>query len=261
MRIDLIFTSQPNIVANAGFHLSLHPNCHHQTVFAKFILNLPPYLREVLHYKDENEIEAKANPDLIKGAIRYVYWEKAFSNTFSVLMSFSFNKIILNFLNNSILHETRICNDKDPLWFNSRIKSLIENKNKLCKNYQRFKSNSQLLSQLNLLPEQLRFLINKSKKYYLARTASKLTNVQKNSKTCWSILNCFLNNKKHPLIPPLLHENKFLIDFKDKAKRFNAFFAKQCSLIKNSSKLHSHLHYLNYDRLSSVSFSQEVLLK
>ena len=85
-RIDLIFTSQPNIVANAGFHLSLYPNCHHQTVFAKFILNLPPYLREVLHYKDENEIEAKANPDLIKGAIRYVYWEKAFSNTFSVLM-------------------------------------------------------------------------------------------------------------------------------------------------------------------------------
>ena len=85
----LIFTSQPNIVANAGFHLSLYPNCHHQTVFAKFILNLPPYLREVLHYKDENEIEAKANPDLIKGAIRYVYWEKPFSNTFSVLMRVS----------------------------------------------------------------------------------------------------------------------------------------------------------------------------
>ena len=32
--------------------------------------------------------------------------------------------------------------------------------------------------------------------------------------------------------------------FKEKAKLFNAFFAKRCSLIKNSNKLISHLHYL-----------------
>ena len=36
--IDLIFTSQPNLVTDSGIHSSLHPNCHHQRVFAK--LNL-----------------------------------------------------------------------------------------------------------------------------------------------------------------------------------------------------------------------------
>ena len=50
--------------------------------------------------------------------------------------------------------------------------------------------------------------------------ASKLTKVQRNSKT----LNRFLNQKKIPLIPPLLHENKFVTDFKEKAELFNAFF-------------------------------------
>ena len=39
------------------------------------------------------------------------------------------------------------------------------------------------------------------------------------------------------------------------------FFTKQCSLIKNSSKLPSHLHYLTDNRLSSVSFSQDDIAK
>ena len=90
---------------------------------------------------------------------------------------------------------------------------------------------------------------------------SKLTNVQRNSKTYWSLLNRFLNNKKIPLIPPLFHENKFVIDFKEKAELFNSFFAKQCSLIKNSSKLPSLLHYLTDNRLSSVRFSQDDIAK
>ena len=90
---------------------------------------------------------------------------------------------MLNIINNCIPHETIICDDKDAPWFNSRIKSLIENKNKIHKNYQRLKSNSQLLGKLNLLQEQLHFLINKSKQNYYSRMTSKLTNVQRNSKT------------------------------------------------------------------------------
>ena len=104
-------------------------------------------------------------------------------------------------------------------------------------------------------------MINKSKQNCYSRVASKLANVQRNSKTYWSLLNRFLNNKKIPLIQTLLHENKFVTDFKEKAKPFNAFFAKQCSLIKNSSKFPLHLHYLTDYRLSSVSFSQDDIAK
>ena len=32
--IDLIFTSQPNLVTESGIHSSLHSNCHHQTVLS-----------------------------------------------------------------------------------------------------------------------------------------------------------------------------------------------------------------------------------
>ena len=51
--IDLIFTSQPNLVMESGVHSSLHPNCHHQIVFAKISLKIyypPPYKRKTWHY-------------------------------------------------------------------------------------------------------------------------------------------------------------------------------------------------------------------
>ena len=69
--------------------------------------------------------------------------EKTFSTTNINEKVCLFNKTILNILSNYIPHETKKCDDKDRPWFNSRIKSLTENKNKIRKDYQRFKSNSQ----------------------------------------------------------------------------------------------------------------------
>ena len=59
----------------------------------------------------------------------------------------------------------------------------------------------------------------------------------------------------------MFYENKFVTNFKEIVEHFNAFFAKECSLIKNSSKLPSHLNYLTVNRLSSVSFSQDDIAK
>ena len=63
--IDLIFTSQPNLVMESGIHSSLHENCHHQITYAKFNLKIyypPSYEREVWHYQ-------KANIENIRQAI------------------------------------------------------------------------------------------------------------------------------------------------------------------------------------------------
>ena len=147
--IGLISTSQPNVVVELGVHPPLHPNCHHKTMFAKFSLKIyypPPYLRKVWYYKE-------ANADLIKRAVNNFNWKKAFSNPNINDNVSLFNKTILNILNNYNPHETIICNEKGPPWFNSRIKLLIKNKNKIPKSYQSLNSNSQLRSTLNLLPK------------------------------------------------------------------------------------------------------------
>ena len=63
--IDLIFTSQPNLVMESGVFSSLHPNCRHQIIYAKFNLKIyypPPYEWEIWYYE-------KANVDHIKRPI------------------------------------------------------------------------------------------------------------------------------------------------------------------------------------------------
>ena len=72
--IDLIFTSQPNLMIEFGVHPFLHPNRHHQIAYAKFNIKIhfpPPYLRKYWHYKD-------ANTELIKTAIEKINWQRTF---------------------------------------------------------------------------------------------------------------------------------------------------------------------------------------
>ena len=74
-------------------------------------------------------------------------------------------------------------------------------------------------------------------------------------KTYWSILKTLLNNKKIPCIPPLLQDNKYVTDFKKKAELFNLFFAKQCSIIDNSSELPSNFLKKTDKSISAITFT------
>ena len=74
--IDLRFSSQPYLIVETGVHPSLHPSCNHQLIYAKFYLQIyypPQYYREVWHRND-------ANTELIRGAVDYFNWQKAFLN-------------------------------------------------------------------------------------------------------------------------------------------------------------------------------------
>ena len=65
--IDLIFTSQPNMIMDSGVHPSLHSNFHHQIIYAKFELKVfypPPYERTMWRF-------SRANSDHIKKSSTY----------------------------------------------------------------------------------------------------------------------------------------------------------------------------------------------
>ena len=71
----------------------------------------------------------------------------------------------------------------------------------------------------------------------------------------------FLNNKNIYCIPQLLHRDKFVIDFKEKANIFNNFFAKQSSIVSNNSELPVPLTRKTHESLSTIDFSTEDILK
>ena len=224
-----MFTSQPNLIVDSRTHPTLHPNCHHRIIYAKFNLKIhypPPYTRMVWHYKDSND-------DFIRRAINQFNWERDFENKNVDKKVLTFSKTVMNILSNFIPHELIVCDDKDPPWFNTKIKSLIHEKIKTHKVLRKNTENNQQIEKLKSLQNRLKWKIDDSKQNYYSRLANRLLNVQRNPKPYWSMLNTSLNKKKVPIIFPLFHENEFVTDFKKKAELFNSFFAKQRS--SNSS--------------------------
>ena len=88
--IDLIFTTQPNLITEPGVHPTLHPNFHHQIIFNLEIHYPPPYFREVWYYQE-------ANTDLIRRAIDMFDWDRASVNTYVNEKVFITNKTILKY--------------------------------------------------------------------------------------------------------------------------------------------------------------------
>ena len=217
--IDSIFTSQSDLVMESGLYSSLHSSCHHQVDFSKFNLSIlypPPYERTVWFYE-------KPNPELIRRAINELDWTKALSNVSISKKVCYFTETLLNIIRNFIPHEKIVCDDRDSPWMNGDIKNLINEKNLAYKSHCRFNREAFLFEKFKFLQNQLNVSIENSKQTYYSKLASKLANPATSSKTYWSILKIFLNNKKIPCISPLFYENKFITNFKEKAELFNTF--------------------------------------
>ena len=104
-------------------------------------------------------------------------------------------------------------------------------------------------------------LIENSKQRNYSKLSSKLANPATSSKTYWSILKTCLSNKKIPFIPSLLHENKFIANFKERSELFNTFFAKKCIVLDNSNVLPNNLVKLTNKSLDTVNFSTDDISK
>ena len=95
---------------------------------------------------------------------------------------------------------------------NEIIKSKMKTRNKLFKQYilnGRFESDFILIESL---VNELNDLISQTKTLYYENLAKKLNNSLLQAKTYWSILKTFYNDKKIPLIPPLLIDDMFITD-------------------------------------------------
>ena len=53
----------------------------------------------------------------------------------------------------------------------------------------------------------------------------------------------FLNDKKILCIPLVFHNDKFVIDFREKPELFSTMLAWQCSLPKNNGELLKHFPF------------------
>ena len=134
-------------------------------------------------------------------------------------------------------------------------------KNKLYKQYiknGRFKSDFVFIESL---VNEINELISNAKNLYYVNFAKKLNNPLLQVKTYWSILKTFYNDKKFPLILPLLIDDKFVTDIQAKANILNKFFADQCTPLKNNSMLPTNQLFITQAMLRSLDFNEGQILK
>ena len=93
-----------------------------------------------------------------------------------------------------------------------------------------------------------------AKENYLKNLGSKLADPSTGQKSYWKILNKFLNKCKIPKIPPILVDDKYTTNCKEKASIFNDFFSSQCTPVVTNSVL-PDLRFHTISRLSSFQIS------
>ena len=129
-------------------------------------------------------------------------------------------------MSNFTPNEIVTINDRDPSWINHKIKSLIKNKTECFKNCVK-PNNPESIRHIEQMMDTLRKNIETSKQKLYFKLFRKLALNKINPKCYWSILKRFLNNKKIPCIPPLIHNHQSAVAFKEKSELFNLFLLKQ----------------------------------
>ena len=101
--------------------------------------------------------------------------------------------------------------------------------------------------------------VDSAKLSYLTNLGNKVNDPNTSQKTYWKIINRVMNKCRGPKIPPLLVNNVFILNCRDKAKSFNNFFSNQCRLITNSSTLPT-LNSLTDKRIDQISIRRNEIV-
>ena len=103
-------------------------------------------------------------------------------------------------------------------------------------------------------------MIEDAKRKYFLKAGKTLANPGTGRKTYWSLLNSVLNKAKIPIIPPLLENGIFVMDFTEKAQIFNNHFILQCTTIDTGSEIPRN-NLVNATLLTEFHLSDEKILK
>ena len=132
--IDLVITDQPNLILDSGTRTSLDPYCYHQVVYCKINFRIPPpplFHRKIWHFN-------RANSAAIKRSMTNFPWRQHLNvNTDIKWQVKTFTATFSNIMTNFIPNDTKRIVPRDPPWITKPIKTLLNRKNRLFKNYKK----------------------------------------------------------------------------------------------------------------------------
>ena len=143
---------------------------------------------------------------------------------------------------------------RDPPWIDNHLKTMLKQQQRLYRNYKRHGFKVEDKVRVDKFRDECNLAIQNAKQVYLNKLGNKLSDPKSCQKAYWKIINRVMNRCKAPKIPPLLVNNIFKVNAKDKAQEFITYFSKQCKPLLNSSTL-PNLSYLTNQRLNDITFT------
>ena len=132
--IDLVITDQPNLILDSGTRASLDQYCHHQIIYCEVNFKIPPpppLDRKIWHFN-------RANSAAIKRSMTNFPWHEQLNLSMDTNWQVkTFTEIFLNIMSNYIPNETKRFVPRDPPWITKPIKTMLNRKNRLFKNYKK----------------------------------------------------------------------------------------------------------------------------
>ena len=240
----------------SGTRASLDSFCHHQITYCRFNFKIPPpppYKRKVWIYDDADESS-------IKRSITAFPWERHFqSNPDPNWQVNFFTETILNIMSNFIPNRNIKLTPKDPPWINKTLKNLLNRQNRLFKNFKKHGYRPCDKIRVDTFRNECELEVMKAKENYLKNIGNKLIDPATSQKSYWKLVYKVMNKCKAPKIPPLLVNNKFTINCKQKAVEFASLFSSQCKPILNNSTL-PLFTYFTEERLDHIPFTEDEIL-
>ena len=130
-------------------------------------------------------------------------------------------------MSNFIPNETKRFALRDPPWITKPLKTMLKKKNRLFKNYQNHSYKEEDKVKVDAFRMECQIAVATSKSSYLTNMGNKVNDHSTSQKSYWKVINRVMDKCRAREIPPLLINNQFILDCKEKVKLFNDFFSKQ----------------------------------
>ena len=254
--IDLICTDQPFLFVDTGVLPSLDPHSKHNIVHGRLNFHCPsapPYKRRIWDYTN-------AKIDSIKKKLTEMDWNQLFHRLNVDQMALVFTDTVLDIFSNDIPNKIVTCHDKDAPWITPQVKTAIKRNNRVYSKWNKRGRKPEGRPKVVEIQKETNNLIREAKNLYHEKLGRLLSDPSTGQKHFWSAFKKLSNKKKTTNIPPIIDNNIYISDFRQKASLFNDYFADQCTIIDNGSVL-PPLKFRTSSLLSDIVISPDKIVE
>ena len=140
---------------------------------------------------------------------------------------------------------------------------MLNRKNRLLKNYKKYGYKAEDKVRLDVFRTECQQAVETSTFSYLMNLGKKASNPNTSQKSFRKIINIVMNKCRAPNIPPLLVNNLFILNCREKARYFN--FSQLCKFVINNSVLPTftyftgkRINYITIDNDQIVSLIRKI---